>query len=169
MRRVRVCLLVLALLAFASPGFAQSDGNKFIGTWRLISIEGPDAAGDRMAQDPVGYIMYDSTGHMAVQIMVRSDRPRFKTDRRSQGTPEEIKAAFVNYTAYYGTYEVKEKEGIVIHHLEGSLFPNEIGKDNIRYYDLSGDRVTLTVPSMVDGKMAPKSASPRRLVWERVR
>jgi hypothetical protein len=169
MRGSRLCLPVMALLAFAAPCFAQSDGNKFIGTWRLISIEGPDAAGERVAQNPAGYIIYDSTGHMAVQIMVRSDRPRFKTGRRSEGTPEETKAAFVNYTAYYGTYEVKKKEGIVIHHLEGSLFPNEIGKDNIRYYDLSGDRVTLTVPSMVDGKMASKSAFQRRLVWERVR
>jgi len=169
MKRYEVCILVMIILTLASPCFAQSDRDKFIGTWRLISYEDPTPNQDRPTKDAVGYIIYDSTGHMAVQINRRSDRPKFKAGSATKGTPEEIKAAFVNYTAYYGTYEVNEKEGIVIHRLEGSVFPNDIGKDNIRYYELSGDRITLTVPLIVGGKMAPKSASPRRLIWERVK
>jgi hypothetical protein len=153
-----------------SPCFDQSDRDKLIGTWRLVSIEGPaPTSGDRPVKNPVGLIVYDSTGHMAVQINMQPDRPKFRGETRIQGTPEEIRAAFINYTAYYGTYEVKEKEGIVIHHIESSLYNNQIGKDNIRYYDISGDRVTLAVPVIKGGKIAPKSASTRRLTWERVK
>jgi hypothetical protein len=171
MKRYQVCILVLIVVTMASPCFAQSPKDKFVGTWRLVGYEDPEPYLGRDTKDPVGIIMYDSTGHMAGQINRRSDRPKFKAGTAIEGTPEEIKAAFVNYTAYYGTYEVNEKEGIVIHHLEASLFPNEIGADNVRYYDLSpdGNRLIYTVPRMVKGKRSPKSESPRRLIWERVK
>jgi hypothetical protein len=170
MRKYRLCILVMTFFMFVSPCFGQSDRDKLIGTWRLVSIEGPaPTSGDRPVKDPTGLIIYDSTGHMAVQINMQPDRPKFKGETRIQGTPEEIRAAFINYTAYYGTYEVKEKEGIIIHRLENSVYNNEIGKDNIRYYDVVGNRVILTVPVIKDGKIAPKSASPRRLIWERVK
>jgi hypothetical protein len=96
------------------PSFTQSDRDKFIGTWRLLSIQDPNPTADKPDKDPVGYIMYDSTGHMAVQIMWRPDRPKFKAGSQAQGTPEEIRAAFIGWGAYFGTYEVNEQEGIVI-------------------------------------------------------
>jgi len=114
--------------------------------------------------------MYDYTGHVAVQIMRRPDRPKFKSGVPTQGTPEELKAAFEGYSAYHGTYEVNEREGFVIHHVEGSLFPNEVGKDKIRFYELlSNDRIALIATSIVGGKTEPKSPLARRLTWERVR
>jgi hypothetical protein len=33
----------------------------------------------------------------------------------------------LGYEAYFGTYTVNEKEGIVTHHLESALFPGDIG------------------------------------------
>ncbi len=147
----------------------MADKDRFVGTWRLISIEDPRPDVEIPDINPTGYIMYDSTGHMAVQITRRSDRPRFASDNPAKGRPEEIRAAFLGYRAYYGTYEVHEKEGIVIHHLEGCLFPNRVGVDNIRYYEFSGDRLTLYVARIADGKILPKSPSVRRLVWDRVK
>ena len=75
----------------------------------------------------------------------------------------------MGYGAYYGTYEVKEDQKLVIHHLEGALFPNEIGADNIRYYEFMGDRVRLIIPDIVNGKVQPKSPNARSLVWERLK
>ena len=159
---------VLMALMFASLSFA-ADKDMFVGAWRLISIEDPSPTAGKPDRNPTGYIMYDATGHMAVQITRRQDRPRFASGKLEQGTPEEIKAAFVGYGAYYGTYEVKEDRKLVIHHLEGALFPNEIGTDNIRYYEFMGDKVRLIIPDIVNGKVQPKSPNARSLVWERLK
>jgi Lipocalin-like domain len=185
-RKEKICVSVLGLLILASLCFAQ-DGmekketqgqtaktqtakaksaitSRFVGTWKLVAIEGQQVP----RRDRVGLIMYDTTGRMAVQIMPL-DRPKFASGNRRQGTHEEIKAAFDGYNAYFGPYEVNEAEGVVIHHLEGSIFPNEVGRDNIRYYEFSGDRLTLIPTNMVDGKFAPKSSATFRLIWERVK
>jgi len=147
----------------------MSDRDKLVGTWRLIEIEDLGPIKEFQECDPFGYIMYDSSGHMAVQIVRCSDRPKFASGKHSHGTLEETKAAFLGYGAYFGTYEVNEKEGKVIHHLEGALFPNDIGRDNTRYYELSGDRLIMKVTNLVNGKPIPKSSSLRTLIWERVK
>ena len=185
-RKEKICASILGLLLLASICFAQAGkeekdtkgaaaatqrakaksaiASKFVGTWKLVAIEGQQVP----RRDRVGLIMYDTTGHMAVQIMP-IDRPKFALSDRRQGTQEEIKAAFDGYAAYFGPYEVNEAEGVVIHHLKASIFPNEVGRDNIRYYEFSGDRLTLIPTNMVDGKLTPKSSATFRLIWERVK
>jgi hypothetical protein len=172
MRKCQISIFLIIIFAFCFIAYAaDNDRDRFVGTWKLVSFEEPSAPGSKPADSPFpsGYIMYDSTGHMAVQITRRQDRPKFVGKRTDQGTPEEIKAAFVGYGAYYGTYEVKEKEKLIIHHLEGALFPNEIGTDNIRYYEFEADKVRLIIPVIVDGKVQPKSRNARQLVWEKVK
>lgn len=119
-------------------------------------------------RDWAGLLIYDATGHMAAQLLPL-DRPKFASGNRLQGTQEEIKAAFDGYFAYFGPYEVNEAEGVVIHHVKGSIFPNDVGRDNIRYYEFSGDRLILIPTNMVDGKLTPKSSATVRLTWERVK
>jgi hypothetical protein len=168
MRRYEVWIFAMFILILVSPCLAQSGKDKLVGTWRLLAIEDPTPDKDFPDFNPVGYIMYDSMGHLSMQIMRRSDRPKFVSGNRAKGTPDEIRAAFLGYGAYFGTYEVNEKEGIVIHHLEGALLPNDVGKDQIRYYEFSGnDRITLYVTGIRDGKLVRKSSCPRRLIWER--
>ena len=67
-----------------------------------------------------------------------------------------------------GPYTVDEKESTITHPLEGSIYPNEIGNDNLHYYDVEGNRLIYTVPAMKDGKRLPKSESFRKLIWEKV-
>ena len=169
MKKYHVFMLVLVTMTFATTIAYAGDKDKLVGTWKLISIEDPSPTASKPDEKPSGLIMYDSTGHMAVQITRRQDRPRFASNNQAEGSPQEIKVAFVGYGAYYGSYEVREKEGIVIHHLEGALFPNEIGTDNIRYYEFSGDRVRLIVATIKDGKIQPKNPNARYLVWERIK
>lgn len=163
-------LIVIIVLATFTLCSAQSDKDRIIGTWRLISIEDTSPNPAFPDLNPKGYIAYDSTGHMAMQMIRRSDIPKFKSNDLAKATCEEMKAAFIGYGAYYGTYEVNEKDGIIIHMVEGNLFPNNVGAENIRYYELSGDRITLIVTGRgKDGKIAPKANSKRRLIWERVK
>ena len=85
--------------------------SKFIGTWRLASVEARRPNGEvaptpaRYGTKTIGYLMYDATGHVAVQIM-RPDRPKFAVNDIDKGTAEELKAAWEGYSAYFGTYEI---------------------------------------------------------------
>jgi hypothetical protein len=113
-------------------------------------------------RNPFGILIYDPDGNVFVLLM-RRDRPKFASDDTWGGTPEEIKAAFEGFNAYCGTYEVNEDKGTVTHHLEGSMFPNWVGTDQVRFLKRSGDQLTLSTPPMpVSGKQ-----STVQLVWAR--
>ncbi len=79
---------------------SQDLKNTFIGTWKLVSAEAQQPNGAvipyRYGAGSIGYIMYDATGHVAVQIM-QPNRPQFASGDLDKGAPEEIKAAFEGY------------------------------------------------------------------------
>lgn len=69
------------------------------------------------------------------------------------------------YDAYFGTYTLDEKNGVVTHHLEAALWPGDIGKDIVRHFAISGDRLTILFRTTThDGVKVT-----RTLVWERMR
>jgi len=128
----------------------------FVGTWRLISIEGGNTPANR-GPKPTGIIMYDAQGNMAVQIQPDRPRPRYT----GTPTPEQAAERMRGYTAYFGTYTIDEKAATVTHHRQGMLDAGEI--DFVRKFELTagGNRVTLTP---VGG-----TGTPTHLTWERVR
>jgi hypothetical protein len=122
----------------------------FIGIWQLVSSEFRLLDGQVVypyGRDAVGILIYSSGGHMCVQIM-RPDRLNFASGDRLMGTAEEIKSALEGYAAYYGTYEVNEEEGSVIHQTVGNLFPNWAGVDQKRFFEISDDILTLSTPEV---------------------
>ena len=153
-------LLVSLAPAGLAQGRSQAELRKpFIGTWRLVSIEGgPQNAANRGAK-PTGIIMYDQHGLMNAQIM--PDRPRPKWT--AAPTPEQALEAIRGYTAYWGTYTIDEKAQTVTHHRQGMLDGGVV--DYVRKYELKdgGNRITLTPVS--GGTTNP----PNHLTWERVR
>ena len=140
--------------------------DKFVGVWKLVAVELKVAADGATiypySKDAVGMLTYDEHGHMSGQIM-KPDRPLFVSGDIRNGTPEEIKAAFDGYTAYFGNYEIDEKEGTVTHRVLGSHFPNWVGQDQKRFFEFSGNRLTLRTPPI------PTSGTTVTLVlvWER--
>jgi hypothetical protein len=140
--------------------------DKFVGTWKLVSFEARRSDGQvayPFGRDVIGVINYDTRGNMSVQVM-RSDRPAFAVNDFQKGTPEEIRVAFEGFSAYFGTYDVDEEEGTVTHHLKGSWFPNWIGSDQIRFFEFSGNRLTLRTSSIQVGGVVGTS----QLIWERM-
>jgi hypothetical protein len=139
----------------ASDVFALNRGSaicikeKFIGTWTLQSWKIEQIGGkftdSTLGSNPVGWIMYQRDGHMSVNLM-RSDRPNFASNNLMDATSEEIKSGFEGYVSYCGPYEVNAPGGFVIHHLALSSFPNLVGTNQKRYFEFSGDRLTLKTP-----------------------
>ncbi len=142
------------------------DKEKFTGAWRLIENEFRTEEGEvtyPLGRETIGLIMYDGKRNMSVQL-VKAGRPKFASNDWLKGTPEEIKAAFEGFRCYFGTYDVDEKNKTITHHIQGSIFPNLMGVDKLRYYEFSGNCLTLrTVPMVMGGKKVVG-----RLVWERL-
>ncbi len=163
-RLVMACGLALALAggtrvtADGEQGKSQQELRKpFVGTWRLISITGGTAPASATRGKPTGLIIYDAHGNMAAQIQPDRQRPTYA------GTPtlEQLAERARGYTAYFGTYTIDEKAGIVTHHRQGQLDSGAV--DFVRKFELSdgGNRIVLTP---VGG-----ATPPIHLTWERVR
>jgi hypothetical protein len=180
MRRVLILVgslgVVAGWLGAASPTTARQSSttrasggdvkNRFVGTWKLVSIERFGSNGDLLlapappsfgSLNPIGVIVYDAAGYMGVTIM-QSGRQKFAG---AQPTPEEAIAALASYNAYFGTFTVNEGEGAVTHHVHGNLNPNNTGTDQKRFFEFSGNRLILKPPRGPTGAQA-------RLTWERV-
>ena len=139
--------------------------NYLVGTWRLVSWENQDDAGQitlPVGRDPQGYIIYTADGYVSVQIMT-AHRQRFAADDLLQGTTDEKARAAETFIAYGGHYEIASDT--IIHHVELSLFPNWVGTRQVRRLELAGDRLTLSAGPMV---LAGRQQIAR-LIWERVR
>jgi hypothetical protein len=78
MRRLSAVLLILFCLAGTSAA-PPPDGlsKKFLGAWRLVSIEGNPPGRTKVYDRPTGLIMYDPSGHMCVNIVLKADRKPF--------------------------------------------------------------------------------------------
>ena len=123
---------------------------QLIGTWRLVSFEDRKDEKDPNSEwtypygkNPKGYIVYDETGHVTVQIMRTPPPAKFASGDDKKPTSEEAKAAYEGYVAYFGRYTIDEASHSVIHHVEGSLGPSYIGTDQKRPFELSGDRLII--------------------------
>ena len=163
-RLLMACGLVFALagatrvMADGEQGKSQAELRKpFVGTWRLISITGGNTSAATTRGKPTGLIIYDAHGYMAAQIQPDRQRPTYT------GTPtaEQLAERARGYTAYFGTYTIDEKAGIVTHHRQGQLDSGAV--DFVRKFELTdgGNRIVLTP---VGG-----TGAPIQLTWERVR
>jgi hypothetical protein len=144
----------------------QRSQNPLAGTWKLFSFESQSATGEishPFGEHAHGLLMYDSHGRMSV-VLSRAGRPLFVSGDPARGTPEEIRAAFEGFNAYCGTYKIDEQNNTVTHHVEANSFPNWVGTDQERFFSLTGRRLTLRTPPLLeDGETVTFTA-----VWERI-
>jgi hypothetical protein len=66
--------LLIGMAAFT--GMAQTGvHDRFVGAWRLVSLEQQDAYGKVHRIDCCGLFVFTSDGHMSVQVMQRDPQP----------------------------------------------------------------------------------------------
>lgn len=137
---------------------------QFMGCWKLVSYEFRTADGKVMhpwGKAPVGIAIFLDNGIFSAQIM-HDGRRKFAS---ATPTADEIKSAFKSYVAYFGKWEINEKDRILINRVEGALNPDWVGGDQIRYIDFVDDRhITLRTEPIKSGKVEITGT----ISWERM-
>jgi lipocalin-like protein len=126
----------------------DSSAKPFLGVWRLQAIR--DQLPDGRFEDHPdlgaavdGFLIYTASGHVSVQFMRRE---RETWHREDEPTSAERARAVEEYGAYAGRFDVDEKAGEVLHHVETALIPNRVGRTLTRFFSFSENSLTLASP-----------------------
>jgi hypothetical protein len=144
--RLLVAVLIVVTVVVAAP-VGQSQAS-IVGTWKVMKYEDRGADGTityPYGEHPVGYFVYDATGHLSVHIMRTPALKDFPGMREGTGELASYREAFLAYVAYFGTYTVDAAKGTVTHHVEGSLRPDYTGTDQVRPFRIEGDRLIIEI------------------------
>src|SRR5210317_1509977 len=115
------------------------------GVWSLVSSEFRTSSGNviyPLGEDALGQAIFTESGYMSGQLM-RQGRPAFASGDQASGTPEEVQTALQGYVAYYGKCDVDVEQQTLTTHVEGSMYPNWVGSQQVRFYELSDTQLIL--------------------------
>ena len=155
-RRYMLGLCMAASFAsflIAESSFAQQKSLKeqLVGAWTLVSASSKLADGTPVwGSNPIGVIIFTSSGHYSTQLM-RSDLPKYASNNRAKGTPEEYKTIAIGSVANFGTYSVNEANKTFTISYDGSTFPNRKGAKETRPFVIEGDQLRITNPAPSTG------------------
>src|SRR5437868_2124017 len=118
-----------------------TSGNPLLGTWTLKSCVLTARTGEKSTpygEHPIGYLGYSADGRM---YAIGTSRGRV-LPLDSGPTDEERVALYETMFAYAGNYSLEE--GTVTHHVDVSWNEEWRGTDQVRFYDLSENTLTIT-------------------------
>src|SRR5271166_1326669 len=122
-----IAALVCTLVNNDAMAQQKSLKEQLVGTWMLLLISTKLPNGDPVwGSNPIGLLIFTDNGVYSLQVM-RSDRPKFASNNRVQGTPEENKAAVQGSISSFGIYTVDEANKTFTVRYLGSTFPNRQG------------------------------------------
>lgn len=151
----------------------EATATDFVGTWRLRdysflhedgTVEHPWGTAVR------GYLLYSAEGYMSGNLSPANDWPSRRARLKAALKAHDGAGAFRlarragrrDYIAYTGRYSVEGDT--VTHHVEASLFPNWVGRPEVRYYKFEGNTLTLRTGPVRAGR----DTIIAQLIWERV-
>lgn len=141
------------------------DQEAVVGSWRLLEVvtERDDGVIEHpMGLNPTGILVYDQHGNMTGQVM-RPGRTPFPPGSSRLEDAALFREALDGYIAYFGRYTLDPARKIIVHHVEGSMFPNWVGGKQYRQYHLQGNRLTLSAGFEKDGR-----SRVTRLEWQKL-
>jgi hypothetical protein len=170
MPKFAVAVLMVASVAIfgigqtSKTGAEQAAAHPLVGTWKMLSwtreLTASGQKSDALGPNPNGWINYSRDGRMMV-VVVRSDR---KTPAALVPTDPERIALYSSMLAYAGTYTVDDEK--VTHNIDISWNQTWTGTNQVRFYKIEGNRLTLKgapAKDAVDGL-----ESVYTVVWEKV-
>lgn len=149
-----ICAFVL-VLSIASPSLGQQS---LVGTYKVISqdVEVGGSATQPLGKTPHGYLVLTPT---CAVFFITAENRKFGT------SIDEKTALFDTLVGWSGTYRVEGKKLIV--KVDASWVENWNGKDQVRNWALSGNRLTFTSDPMPFPRDPSKTAVVRQ-VFEKV-
>jgi hypothetical protein len=163
------CLAGLAVLVGNARGQqAPPASDPLVGTWTLvrwwnIADDGHEMPPPIDGEHMKGLLMFDPSGYYSLVIV--SDRPKWKSPDRMEGTPEENTAAARGTLAYFGTYSISKSDQMFTLHVDRSLHPNINGTDQTRPFLISGDELKFHTPPF----KYPKGTFTGYYIWARAK
>ena len=159
MSRFMSSFVALACVA-ATPSLAE-DSNKVIGTWKLVSYEVEiQATGQRspvMGDRPTGYATFTPEGRIFFVLTGEARKPA-KTDHE--------RAELLNtLVAYSGTYRLEGDKWTT--HVDVAWNPEWIGTEQIRSFQVNGERLVVLTPWRVMPNWADKGMTRSIVTFER--
>ena len=155
MRRQISIFASVLLLGFAVVSIhaqvENSDRDHLVGAWRLVELDQPGPDGKLNRIDSSGMFVFTRDGHLSVQVM--DPEPKQQT---TPAGPEQYSQG--GYEASYGSYTVDERAHTFTFHVEGALVRSLTGKDLLRAFKFSGNRMIVK---------STRTDEHWRVVWER--
>jgi hypothetical protein len=161
--------------------------DRFSGSFRLVSAEFTGPRGESFypfGERPVGCAVNQGVrvnravrrveGRFYAQLM-NPERGRLAGDFP---TPQEAVHAYATYVAYYGAMaidlanvevetgrsgEVVRATGVLVNGVVAALNPNWVGGEQVRYFEMAGERLVLRMPPLQSATGLTTGA----LSWER--
>ena len=161
---IRIASALFALLLILPVTTTRSAENPLVGTWKLKSyVREVAATGERYnerGEHPNGYLSYSADGRMYA-IITWENRI---TPREVVPTDEERIKLFSTMISYAGTYTFDAEK--VVHHVDTSWNQNWTGTDQVRFYKLDGN--TLTITSALSRNFTDGREGRSILMWEKL-
>jgi hypothetical protein len=158
------CILgcATAFLPLEASAQSRSLKDELTGTWTPISVDNVTADGKKIApwgDQPRGVLIFDANGRFS-QTLLRTNLPKYASNNRLQGTPDEYRETVQGTITLYGTYSLAGDT--LVYHVQGSSFPNFDGTDQKRTVKFDGDNLNISVTAASSGGSAMQ-------VWRRVK
>jgi hypothetical protein len=134
---MKTLVFFLGLVLAALPS-SPADRTTLIGVWKLLSYqtEFQDGSPKRalFGEHPTGYIVFTSEGRMMALIEAEG--------RKAPSTDADRAALLRSVIAYTGKYRMEGNRWITT--VDTAWNPAWVGTDQVRSYELVGDRLTVT-------------------------
>jgi hypothetical protein len=135
--------LIALMCCFLAVGQAVADDRaKLVGNWRLVSWvqEFQDGGEPRpeYGKYPIGYIIFTPEGRMMALIEGEG--------RKGPSNDQERAALLRSMIAYSGKYSLDGDKWTT--RVDAAWHPDRRGSDQVRYFKVEGDKLTVTTPFM---------------------
>jgi len=159
MSRFMGLFVFLACLA-AQPSFGD-EGNKVLGTWKLVSYEVEvQATGQKlplMGEKPTGYTIFSPEGRVFF-VLTGEGRKAAKTDQE--------RAELLNtLVAYTGIYRIEGDKWAT--KVDVAWNPEWVGTEQVRTFRLDGERLSVLTPWRMMPNWADKGMTRSVVTFER--